>query len=40
LYGVAEIKAKGDDISIATVEEQFLSKTTDEIKNIATQTLV
>lgn len=37
--GVAQIKVKGDDVSIATSAEQFLSKGTDEIKNIATQTL-
>src|SRR5512137_343652 len=37
--GVAQIKVKGDDISIATASEQFLGKTTDEIRNIATQTL-
>ncbi len=37
--GVAQIKVKGDDISIATAAEQFLSKPTDDIKNIATQTL-
>ncbi|MEW6156577.1 MAG: SPFH domain-containing protein [Verrucomicrobiota bacterium] len=37
--GVAQIKIKGDDISIATSAEQFLSKTTEEIKNVATQTL-
>jgi flotillin len=37
--GVAQIKVKGDDISIATSSEQFLGKTTDEIRNIATQTL-
>src|SRR5258706_516063 len=37
--GVAQIKVKGDDISIATAAEQFLSKQTDEIKNIAMQTL-
>jgi len=37
--GVAQIKIKGDDISIATAAEQFLSKTTDEIKNVATQTM-
>jgi flotillin len=37
--GVAQIKVKGDDVSIATAAEQFLSKGTDEIKNIATQTL-
>lgn len=37
--GVAQIKVKGDDISIATAAEQFLSKGTDDVKNIATQTL-
>jgi flotillin len=37
--GVAQIKVKGDDISIATAAEQFLSKNTDDIKNIAMQTL-
>jgi flotillin len=37
--GVAQIKVKGDDVSIATAAEQFLSKGTDEIRNIATQTL-
>ncbi|HAB18325.1 MAG TPA: SPFH domain-containing protein [Verrucomicrobiota bacterium] len=37
--GVAQVKVKGDDISIATAAEQFLSKGTDEIKNIAMQTL-
>ncbi len=37
--GVAQIKVKGDDISIATASEQFLSKTADEIKSVATQTL-
>jgi flotillin len=37
--GVAQIKVKGDDISIATASEQFLGKSTDEIRNIATQTL-
>lgn len=37
--GVAQIKVKGDDISIATAAEQFLSKGVEEIKNIATQTL-
>jgi len=37
--GVAQIKVKGDDVSIATSSEQFLSKGTDDIKNIATQTL-
>jgi flotillin len=37
--GVAQIKVKGDDVSIGTAAEQFLSKTTEEIKNVATQTL-
>ncbi|MGE5734642.1 MAG: flotillin family protein [Acidobacteriota bacterium] len=37
--GVAQIKVKGDDVSIATAAEQFLSKGVDDIKNIATQTL-
>ena len=37
--GVAQIKVKGDDISIRTAAEQFLSKSTDEISNIAMQTL-
>ncbi|MBI4324770.1 MAG: flotillin family protein, partial [Chloroflexi bacterium] len=37
--GVAQIKVKGDDVSIRTAAEQFLSKGTEEIKNIAMQTL-
>jgi flotillin len=37
--GVAQIKVKGDDVSISTAAEQFLSKTNDDIKNIAMQTL-
>src|SRR6186713_1223331 len=37
--GVAQIKVKGDDVSIATAAEQFLSKDTDEIKNVAMQTM-
>lgn len=37
--GVAQIKVKGDDIAIATAAEQFLSKGTEEIKNIAMQTM-
>jgi len=37
--GVAQIKVKGDDVSIATSAEQFLSKGTEDIKNIAMQTL-
>src|SRR5712664_2989262 len=32
--GVAQIKVKGDDVSIGTASEQFLSKGTEEIKNI------
>ena len=37
--GVAQVKVKGDDISIRTASEQFLGKATDEVRNIATQTL-
>jgi flotillin len=37
--GVAQIKIKGDDISIATAAEQVLSKSIEEIKSVATQTL-
>ncbi|MDP3047400.1 MAG: SPFH domain-containing protein [Chloroflexota bacterium] len=37
--GVAQIKVRGDDVSISTAAEQFLSKTVAEIKNIALQTL-
>ncbi|HEX4350569.1 MAG TPA: SPFH domain-containing protein, partial [Verrucomicrobiae bacterium] len=37
--GVAQIKVKGDDVSIRTAAEQFLGKAQDEIRNIATQTL-
>jgi flotillin len=37
--GVAQIKVRGDDVAIATAAEQFLSKRTEDIKNIATQTL-
>src|SRR5213082_1581177 len=37
--GVAQIKVKGDDVSISTAAEQFLSKGTEDIKNIAMQTL-
>src|SRR5580698_4929348 len=37
--GVAQIKIRGDDVSIATASEQVLSKTIDEIKSVATQTL-
>ncbi len=35
--GVAQIKVKGDDVSIRTAAEQFLSKSLDEIKQIAYQ---
>src|SRR4029077_10762695 len=31
--GVAQVKVKGDDISISTAAEQFLSKGVDDIKN-------
>lgn len=37
--GVAQIKVKGDDVSIRTAAEQFLNKSRDEIKNIAYQTV-
>src|ERR1043166_3665183 len=37
--GVAQVKVRGDDISISTAAEQFLSKGQDEIKGISTQTL-
>jgi flotillin len=37
--GVAQVKIRGDDISIATAAEQFLSKSQDEIRNVALQTL-
>lgn len=37
--GVAQIKVKSDDISIATAAEQFLTKTLEEIKSIAYQTV-
>jgi flotillin len=37
--GVAQVKIKGDDVSIRTAAEQFLSKSTDEIKSVAMQTL-
>ncbi len=37
--GVSQIKVRGDDVSIRTSAEQFLSKGPEEIKNIATQTL-
>jgi len=37
--GVAQIKVKGDDISIATAAEQFLSKSTSQIMTIAIETV-
>src|SRR5688572_3868758 len=37
--GVAQIKVKGDDVSIATAAEQFLSKDTAAVMNIAMQTM-
>lgn len=37
--GVAQIKVKGDDMSIKTAAEFFLSKTQSEIMNVALQTL-
>lgn len=37
--GVAQIKVKGDDVSIATASEQFLSKSQEEITRIAIQTV-
>lgn len=37
--GVAQIKVKGDDVSIRTAAEQFLSKTREEILSVAMQTV-
>jgi flotillin len=37
--GVAQIKVRGDDVSIRTSAEQFLNKSREEIKNIAYQTV-
>jgi flotillin len=37
--GIAQIKIKGDDVSIATAAEQFLSMGIDQIRNIALQTV-
>jgi flotillin len=37
--GVAQIKVRGDDVAIATAAEQFLSKDTKAIMNIAMQTM-
>ena len=38
--GVAQVKVKGDDDSIATAAEQFLGKSNEEIATIAHETLV
>ena len=37
--GVAQVKVGSDDVSIVTAAEQFLSKSTKEIQNVALQTL-
>jgi flotillin len=37
--GVAQVKVRGDDVSIRTAAEQFLSKSQADIMNIALQTL-
>ncbi|MBI4788316.1 MAG: flotillin family protein [Chloroflexi bacterium] len=37
--GIAQVKVRSDEISIATSAEQFLSKSTEEIKQVALQTL-
>lgn len=37
--GVAQIKIKGDEVSIRTAAEQFLSKSAAEVKNVAHETL-
>jgi flotillin len=37
--GVAQVKVGSDDVSIITAAEQFLSKSTKEIQNVALQTL-
>jgi flotillin len=37
--GVAQVKIRGDDVSIATAAEQLLSKSQDEIRDVALQTL-
>ena len=37
--GVAQIKVRGDDVSIRTAAEQFLNKSKEEIKQIAYQTV-
>lgn len=37
--GIAQVKVKSDEVSIATAAEQFLSKDEEEIKQVALQTL-
>ncbi len=37
--GVAQVKVKGDEVSIRTAAEQFLSKSSNEVKNVAHETL-
>lgn len=37
--GVAQVKIRGDDVSIITAAEQLLSKSQDEIRNVGLQTL-
>src|SRR6185436_5260360 len=37
--GVAQVKVRGDDVSIRTAAEQFLSKSQADIMNVALQTL-
>ena len=37
--GVAQVKVRGDDVSIGTASEQFLSKGQEEVGRVATQTL-
>ncbi len=39
LDGVAQVKIGSDDVSIVTASEQFLSKSVEEIQNVALQTL-
>lgn len=38
--GVAQVKVRGDDVSIATAAEQFLGKTDEEVATIAHESLV
>lgn len=37
--GVAQVKVKGDDVSIALAAEQFLSKSTEDVKRVALQVI-